>query len=273
MFVKTVLNTILRFARIVLPAAVLLASFLCPLFSQLGTAVPASRAQIVPPPPHYTFPNGQTYVYAVQWHMFTAGNVTVTLRSDDAKQHVIATAETTGLVSALFKVNDRFEAFFDPEKYCSLHVVKQSEEGSRLRHVELHFDYSSGHSVLEDKNLKTGQIRHAENAIPGCVTDVVSDFYYVSSLPLTEGATYVFPVNDGGKTTDVTARVEGREQVTVPAGTFMTLRVKAEPTMGELKGQGTIWTWYSADENRIPVQMRSQLKWGTLMFRLQRVEK
>jgi hypothetical protein len=142
-----------------------------------------------------------------------------------------------------------------------------------LRRIDLHFDYPQGHSVLDEKNLKTGQTKHAENEIPGCVTDVVSDFYYVASLPLTEGATYVFPVNDGGRTTDVTAHVEGREQVTVPAGTFMAVRVKAEPTMGDLKGQGTIWTWYTADENRTPVQMQSQLRWGTLMFRLQRVEK
>jgi hypothetical protein len=208
----------------------------------------------------------------VQWHLFTAGTATVTLRSDDAQQHVIATAVSTGIVNALFRVSDRFEAFFDPQRYCSLRVVKQSEEGSRSRHVDLQFDYSRGHSVLDEKNLKTGQTKHTENDIPACVTDVVSDFYYVSSLPLTEGATYVFPVNDGGKTTDVTARVEAREEVTVPAGTFATWRVKAEPTMGELKGQGTIWTWYSIDANRTPVQMQSQLRWGTLMFRLQRVE-
>ncbi len=205
--------------------------------------------------------------------MFTAGLAKVTLRPEGSEQHVIATAVSAGFVNALYKVNDRFEAFFDPRKFCSLRVSKHSEEGSHSRQVELHFDYYHGKSVADEKNLKTGESKHAENDIPDCVTDVVSGFYYLSTLSLQEGNSYAFPINDGGKTTEVTVRVEGHEQVKVPAGTFQTLRVKAEPTSGALKGKGTVWTWYTADEKRIPVQMRSKLGWGTLLFRLQRVEK
>jgi hypothetical protein len=254
-------------------------SFRCSVFRLACILVPVgfligqSQSQVLPPPPNYTFPNGRTYVYSVQWRVFTAGNVTVTLQSDGAEQHVIATAASTGLVNAIFRVNDRFEAYFDPQRYCSLRVIKQSEEGSHSRHIDLRFDYSRGQSVHDETNLKTGQTKHTENDIPSCVTDVVSDFYYVSSLPLIEGSSYVFPVNDGGKTSEVTARIGAREKVTVPAGTFETVRVEAEPTTGGLKGRGTIWTWYTIDENRMPVQMRSKLTWGTLTFRLQRVER
>ena len=233
----------------------------------------APAAQILPPPPNYRFPDGQTYVYSVEWHMFTAGTARVTLQSAGAEQHVTATAVSTGFVNALYKVNDHFEAFFDSRKFCSLRVSKHSEEGSRSRQVDLRFDYSRGKIVGDEKNLKTGETKHVENDIPGCVTDVVSGFYYLSTLPLQAGNSYAFPINDGDKTTEVSVRVEGNEQVKVPAGTFQTLRVRAEPTSGALKGKGTIWTWYTADDNRMPVQMRSKLGWGTLLFRLQRVEK
>ena len=234
---------------------------------------PSSTAQILPSPPNYRFPDGQTYVYAVEWHMFTAGTAKVTLQAQGTEQHVTATAVSSGFVNALYKVSDHFEAFFDPHKFCSFRVSKHSEEGSRARQVELRFDYARGKSVEDEKNLKTGETKHIENDIPGCVTDVVSGFYYLSSLPLQEGNSYSFPINDGGKTTEVTLRVEVREQVKVPAGTFQTIRVKAEPTSGALKGKGTVWTWYTADDNRTPVQMRSKLGWGTLLFRLLRVEK
>jgi hypothetical protein len=127
--------------------------------------------------------------------------------------------------------------------------------------------------VEDEKNLKTGETKHVENDIPGCVTDVVSGFYYMWSLPLQEGGSYALPINDGGKTTEVALRVEAHEQVKVPAGTFQTLRVRAEATSGALKGKGTVWTWYTADGNHMPVQMRSKLGWGTLLFRLLRVEK
>jgi hypothetical protein len=239
----------------------------------LPTISAAPAAQILPPPPNYRFPDGQTYVYAVEWHMFTAGIAKVTLQAAGGEQHVTATAVSSGFVNALYRVNDHFEAFFDPHKFCSLRVSKHSEEGSRARQVELRFDYSRGKSVEDEKNLKTGETKHVENDIPGCVTDVVSGFYYMSSLPLQEGSSYAFPVNDGGKATEVALRVEAHEQVKVPAGTFQTLRVRAEPTSGALKGKGTVWTWYTTDGNHMPVQMRSKLGWGTLLFRLLRVEK
>jgi hypothetical protein len=241
--------------------------------NSVATISAAPAAQILPPPPNYRFPNGQTYVYSVEWHMFTAGTAKVTLQAEGREQHVIATAVSSGFVNALYKVNDHFEAFFDPHKFCSLRLSKHSEEGSRARQVELRFDYSRGQSLGDEKNLKTGETKHAENDIPGCVTDVVSGFYYLSTLPLQEGNSYAFPINDGGKTTEVSVHVEGREQVKVPAGTFQTVRVRAEPTSGALKGKGTVWTWYTADDNRMPVQMRSKLGWGTLLFRLQRAEK
>jgi hypothetical protein len=235
------------------------------------SAAPTSR--VVPPPPNYKYPNGQTYVYSVEWHLFNAGTATVTLGLDGGKEHVTAVANSAGVVNALYKVQDRFEAFFDPATFCSLRVSRNTEEGSHSRQTELHFDYSRHKSVLDEKNLKTGEQKHVENDLPACVTDVVSGFYYLASLPLQSGNSYTFPINDGNKTTEVTARVEAREQVKVPAGTFQTVRVKAEAISGALQGKGTIWSWFTDDANHTPVQMRSKLGWGTLLFRLQRIEK
>jgi uncharacterized protein DUF3108 len=232
-----------------------------------------SSATVVPPPPNYRFPDGQTYVYGVEWHLFSAGTARVTLQSAGSEQHVIATAVSAGVVNMLYKVNDHFEAFFDPNKFCSLRVVKHNEEGSRSKESELHFDYRRHKSVLHEKNLKTNEEKNVENDIPGCVTDVVSGFYYLASLSLQNGNVHVFPINDGGKTTEVTAEVEAHEKIKVPAGTFQTVRVRAEPTSGALKGKGTVWAWFTDDANHTPLQMRSKLGWGTLLFRLQRIEK
>jgi hypothetical protein len=240
---------------------------------QLPTISASPSARIVPPPPNYRFPNGQTLVYAVEWHLFNAGTARVTLGTDSGQQHVTALADSAGVVNALYKVQDRFEAFFDARTFCSQRVEKHSEEGSHSRQSDLQFDYARGKSVLDEKNLKTGERKHVENDLPGCVTDVVSGFFYLASLPLQPGNSYTFPINDGNKTTEVTARVEAREQVKVPAGTFQTVRIKAEPTSGPMKGKSTIWAWFTDDAKHTPVQMRSKLGWGTLLFRLQRIEK
>jgi len=236
----------------------------------IGTA-PGPR--IVPPPPGYRFPNGQSYVYGVEWHLFNAGTATVRMDSADVQERVTAIGDSAGFVNTFLKVHDFFEARFDPRTFCSLHVSKHLEEGSRKGQTELAFDYVHHKSVLDDKNLKKGESRHTENDIPGCVTDVVSGFYYLASLPLQPGTFNTFVVSDGVRTTDVTAYVEARDQVKVPAGSYRTVRVKAEPVSGPLKGKTAILVWFSDDPNHIPVQMRSKLGWGTLVFRLQRLGK
>jgi hypothetical protein len=241
--------------------------------SPVSTISAAPAARVIPPPPNYAFPNGQTYVYGVEWHLFNAGTARVALGLEGGQEHVTAVANSAGVVNALYKVQDRFEAFFDPHTFCSLRVSKHSEEGAHARQTELRFDYSRNKSVLDEKNLKTGEQKHVENDLPACVSDVVSGFYYLASLPLQSGNTYTFPINDGNKTTLVTARVEGREQVKVPAGTFQTVRVRAEAISGALQGKGTIWAWFTDDASHTPVQMRSKLGWGTLLFRLQTIEK
>lgn len=241
--------------------------------SPLSTISAAPSARIVPPPPNYVFPNGQTYVYGVEWHLFNAGTATVALSLDGGQEHVTAVANSAGVVNALYKVQDRFEAFFDPKTFCSLRVSRNTQEGPRSRQTELRFDYSRQKSILDEKNMKTGEQKHVENDLPGCVTDVVSGFYYMASLPLQSGSSYTFPINDGNKTTEVTAQVEAREQVKVPAGTFKTVRVRAEAISGALQGKGTVWAWFTDDASHTPVQMRSKLGWGTLLFRLQRIEK
>jgi hypothetical protein len=59
----------------------------------------------------------------------------------------------------------------------------------------------------------------------------------------------------------------------VPAGSFPTILVTAEATSGSLQSKGKVWVWYSEDASHTPVQMRVKLGWGTLLFRLQRVDK
>ena len=230
----------------------------------------APAAKMIPPPPGYRFPNGQTYIYSVEWRMFTAGTTQVKMEPSGANQRVSATADSAGLVNVLYKIHNRFEALLDPRTFCSLHISKHTEEGSRKRQTEIGFDYARGKAVLDEKNPQSSELKHVENDIPACVTDVLSAFYYVASLPMRPGNTYAFPVNDGGKTSEIMARVEAREQVKVPAGTFQTVRVEAEPVSGLLKGKAKVWVWFDSEAEHAPVQIRSKLKWGTLLFKLQR---
>jgi len=252
---------------ILVSAAVLLAQQGPP----VATIGPAPM-QIEPPRPNYPFPDGRSYVYSAEWHLITAGTGVVRMEVAANDRKVIASAESSGVVNVIFPVHDRFESRFDPRTFCSLSIFKHSEEGSHKRETSIHFDYARKKSTLDEKNLKTGETKHVEDDLADCATDVITGFYYLQSLPLQLGASYEFPISDG-KTTIVHASVEKREQSKVPAGTFSTVLVTAEAISGPLQSKGKVWVWYSEDPGHTPVQMRAKLGWGTLLFRLQRIEK
>jgi hypothetical protein len=232
----------------------------------------APESQILPPRQGYQFPNGQTLVYSAEWHMINAGTATLKMDSAGGQQRITVRADSSGVVNALYKVRDQFESLIDPHTFCSVHLFKHTEEGSRKRETNLSLDYTRHKSVLEEKNLKTNETKHTENDLAGCSTDVISGFYYLGSLPLDPGSPMTFPINDS-KTTQVRAVVDKREKIKVPAGTFQTVRVSAQAISGPLKGKGDIQVWFTDDPNHTAVQMRSTLGWGSLLFRLLRIDK
>lgn len=234
----------------------------------------SSGTRIQPLRPGFEFPYGQTLHYQGEWRFWDAGVATVSIERSGTQNHMAVTADTTGVVALLYRVQDRFNTYFDSKSLCTYKSIKHSEEGSHRRDTVITYDYGRGKSILEERNLKDGQQKRTENEIPGCVTDLVSGMFYVASLPLQPGSTYSFPLNDGGKTVSVRAHVEGKEQIKTPAGTFQTVRVVPEGDSGTLlKNKGKIWIWYSDDERHLPVQIQAKLFWGTATVYLASISK
>lgn len=239
--------------------------------AQSGAVVSSPpQSHIVRPQPQYTFGN-QKFVYSVQWHFLTAGTSTVEIQHDGSGARVLATADSAGMPEKMFKVHDLFSASLDTSTFCTRQIEKHNQEGKKQYEETVALDYPHGKSRVDVKDVKTAEKKHSEFDIPSCVTDVVSGFFYVASLPLAPGYSEIFPVNDNGKTTDVEVKVESRDRVKSPLGQFDTIRVKAEPVSGSMKGKGVLWVWFSDDGRRIPVQMKSKLGFATLLFQLQHV--
>jgi len=259
-----------------LRARLALCAWLLPLAATIAAAadIPnASVPQIKPPSPSYHFPAGESYVYHVDWGLTTAGIAVLKMETKGEEHRVEVTGNSTGVVNVLYTVRDRLQSTFNSHTFCSIEYSKHTEEAYRRRDEQVRFDYARKKAVKNARNLRNNETQHVENDIPACVTDVISGFYYLSSLPLEVNDTYHFPLSDGAPTVEVQAHVEGKELVKTKAGTFPAIRVVADAVSGSLKGRGRLWIWYSDDAARIPVQMRAKLKWGSLSFSLQRIDR
>src|SRR5947208_12723691 len=114
-----------------------------------ATISASPSARIVAPLAGYRFPNGQNYVYGVEWHFFNAGTVAVKMDSARAQQRVTAIGDSGGVVNALYKVHDLFEGRFDSRSFCSLHICNHIAEGAHRRQAQLAQDYGRPKSGVE----------------------------------------------------------------------------------------------------------------------------
>ena len=90
-------------------------------------------------------------------------------------------------------------------------------------------------------------------------------------LPLQLGAKDEFPISDGN-TTIVHASVDKREQIKVLAGSFPAVLVTAEATSGAPQSRVRCGYGFGGSKRHSGANAR-QAGMGTLLFRLQRIEK
>lgn len=225
-----------------------------------------------PPAAGTTSPAHQTLTFTVDWRVFTAGTAVFDLTRQDNVLHINATADSVGGVTMLFPVVDRFQSGFDTRTGCSTGFSKQLQEGRRKISADLTFDYDHGRQNRTERNLVKGTQKQESANVPACVTDSLSAIFYAATQPLNPGESFGFPLADSMRTVTVTMKVEAREEIKTPAGTFQTVRVQPTAAEGIVRNRGTIKIWYTDDARHMPVQIQAKLFWGTITFHLQSFE-
>jgi hypothetical protein len=161
-----------------------------------------------------------------------------------------------------FKVNDRYESWIDTRTLISHRFVQQIDEGSyeRERKYEIFPD-----RLIYRENEKPEQKTVAEPLDDG------SFFYFVRTIPLEVGKTYTFDRYFKPASNPVTIKVLRKERVKVPAGTFESVVIQPLiKTKGIFGEGGKAEIWLADDSTRAMLQMKSQLKFGSLNLYLKK---
>jgi hypothetical protein len=235
-------------------------------------APPVPIPTLQPPMPGYSFPAKQALTFTVDWRVYTGGTAVFHLEQQGDQLKVNATADTVGAVNMLFPVVDKFQSSMDMKTGCSQGFSKQTQEGRRKISSDLTIDQAAGKQTLVEKNLVKGTQKTQTTSVPACVTDSLSAIFYAASQRLVVGQDFSFPLADAMRTVTVTMKVEAKEEIKTPAGTFETFRVEPTAEEGVVKNRGNIWIWFTDDARHMPVQIRARLFWGTITFHLQSVE-
>ena len=208
------------------------------------------------------FGPGEKLVFSVQYGLITAGEATLEVdsrikeRDNRPTYHIVTSAASSPVFSKFFKVRDRVESFMDTLELRSVRFEKHLREGDYRKDLLLVFDQEQ-HKVTIDGSRVCD--------VEPNVQDILSSLYFVRTLPLEPGRSVYLPNHDNGKNYPLEIRIEGRERVTVDAGTFDCVVV--EPILlGEavFKQNGRVKVWMTDDVLHMPVLLKSKVMVGAI---------
>lgn len=205
--------------------------------------------------------------YHGEWRLMHAGEATLRWEAGMAR----LTVKTTGVVGALYHVNNEYTVVFD-EGLCASSTLMKAEEGSRRLETRVTFDRERGKAELVEHNLKTGEVKRREPIdVPACVHDVVAALGRLRREQPREGAVLEYPISDGKKSIQARIVTQQRENLKTPLGSFAARRYEALLFGGVLyRRKGRLFVWLSEDERRLPLKIRIQLPFyvGTVTLEL-----
>lgn len=220
------------------------------------------------------FQEGEWFKFKMSYSGFLkAGNATLSLNETTLKgksvYHVVGKGWTTGLIKAIFKVEDRYESFFDKETGAPYKFIRKIDEGGHTKDVEIDFLHDEQKAIVNNK--KKNRVRTVATAQD--VQDMVSMYYYLrNSIDIKslrkgdEIETNMFfdEENYGFK-----LKYLGKETIEVDInGTDVKVRaLKFRPYVmaGRVfKEEESLTLWVSNDKNKIPLKIKADLAVGSL---------
>jgi hypothetical protein len=164
----------------------------------------------------------------------------------------------------LARVNDQQDSWLDVAGLYS-HRFRQDLHQVRYRRLRtLDFFPADGVWQQLENRANTGDLATDRPL------DDVSFLYWSRTLPLEVGRRYEFRRYYKDEGNPVVIEVVRRETITVPAGTFRTLVVKPLiRTSGLFSDGGEAEVYYTDDERRLIVQVKTKVSFGTLTMQLE----
>ena len=220
-------------------------------------------AELAAQPPAYAFPRGERLEYAVRYFGIPVGHAAIEVARlvayrDRRLAHVVATARTNDFFSAIYRVDDRSEAWIDLDRLVTVRTATHTRHGWRREvYEEVDFDWTTHYVRIDEARRHEGRVHRVAFDFGPFVYDTFDVFYAVRRLPLEPGFAADLPVYADRKVYGLRVEVQGREALVSPVlGRVETLVLHPYDTLdGQRRGSGAGKIWVLADERRVPVQL------------------
>lgn len=210
------------------------------------------------------FKCGEQLVYRIHYGFIDAGQASIKIEDSlvpvlgKKAYHIVGTGVSTGVLSTVFKVNDRYETYIDAQALCPLMFIRRVDEGGFIIKQDMLFDQDYHIVNSSGKKLK----------IPAYVQDMLSAFYY--------SRTFDYRNDKPGKIDSVVAFVDNqvwslkirfvrRDTITSEVGKIACLVFEPMVQKGRIfKHDNDLQVWISDDKNHIPIRAQANILVGSI---------
>lgn len=227
------------------------------------SALPASAQETATPPlappaaARVPFGVGERLEYDVRYKGIHVGSGDMEVLPMDTVRGVDTWHTVFRLSGGLlfYRVHDKYEAWFDTRTLASLRYWQDIDEGpyEPKRHYEI---YPDKREYIENDKPPGASVAHP--------LDEGSFIYYLRTIPLRVGLDTSFSDYFMADRNPVRFKVLRKDTVDVPAGRFPAIVVQPIFQSKLFSEGGHAEIWLSDDANRIMLQMKSSVRFGSL---------
>jgi hypothetical protein len=200
---------------------------------------------------------------------FKAGNATLEVSEstyqDKAVYKVVGKGWTTGAIKWFFKVEDHYESHFDKQTGVPYKFIRDIDEGGYTKNRIVEFDHEQNKALINDLKNNTNSSMDIEKNIQ----DLVSAYYYLrnnyDTKTIKEGDVVALNILFYSETFLFKLKYLGRETINTDFGKIKCLKFRPYVMAGRVfKEEESLTLWVTADQNKIPVKIKADLRVGSL---------
>lgn len=212
------------------------------------------------------FPVSERLEFEISYTGIPAGRAVLEVFGEGEEVHIVSTAHSADWLKFFFPVDDRIESvLIEGSPPFSMGVPRLYRE--RIREGRTRFQKDA---VFDRKNLEvlTRDLLKktvTTQKITKWTYDTISSFYFFRTVPMQVGMSYYIDIFDCKKLWNTEVKVLRREEIETPLGRFKTVLIRPIlKSEGIFARTGDMYIWLTDDERRIPVQMKSKVKIGSI---------
>ncbi|PWG06048.1 DUF3108 domain-containing protein [Polaribacter aquimarinus] len=182
--------------------------------------------------------------------------------------HTKGTGWTTGMIKWFFKVDDKYESYFDKDTIKPYLFKRKIDEGGYKKHRITSFNYEYNKAYVQDFTEQKDTSVTFKN-----VQDMLSSFYYLRNKNvkgMKKGEEIAIDMFMDSKVYPFKLRFLGRQILKTKFGKIKTMLFRPLVQSGRVfKAQESVTLWITDDANKIPVKMKADLAVGSLRAELE----